>query len=409
MKLPDKLQRAALLLTVVCLVASYVPAQRRRTSPRSKPAARTSTKSASSKPISTKPPATKPAPSSAVPVPASAIATDQDLEQAPLDQDFAFDEIVASDTYAVYGEVRGIGQLISADNITEMFQLFEGLPMGPNGLSEMTSTLEFLTKHAELLADANVSFAMMPTRRGVPETVSALRLPSVEAVRTFEPQLLKYLATLPGMGAPAETSAGVSRSSKNKRTNANAAISPQSRFTIKRYGSMLMVSDKPFNLKALKSDDATTFSDDARLQRIRGRLASEQLFVYVNTDQIERYSKLTREEAEAQMEAAQNASSDVQTIPNVQRAGRTTNDGEVTETSDNANQGTTVIVGTIAGTSVAVGTSKTGSDSQKATVIGTIETEADKPDVLLTEEETKLAEDEVKALKTVEAQPANDG
>ncbi|MBA3710934.1 MAG: DUF3352 domain-containing protein [Pyrinomonadaceae bacterium] len=409
MKLPDELRMTALLLTVVCLMASFVPAQRRRTPPRSKPAAPTSTNSASSKPASTKPPATKSAPTSAAPVPASATAIDPDRQQALLDQDFAFDEIVASDTYAVYGEVRRVGQLISAGNVIEMFQPFESLVSSQNASFQMTSTLQFLTKHAELLADANMSFAMMPTRRGVPEAVSALRLPSVEAARTFEPQLRKYLTTLPGMGAPAETSAGVARTSKKRRAHTNAALSPQSRFTIKRYGSMLMLSDAPFNLKALKSESGTTFSDDERLQRIRGRLASEQLFVYVNTDLIERYSKLTREESEAQMVAAQKVSSDVQMIPNVQRAGRTPNDSEVTETGDIANQGTAAVVGTNHGTGVVVGVTKTDSDSQTATVTGTIQTEADKQDALLTEEETKLAEDEAKEVKTVEAPPANDG
>jgi len=109
------------------------------------------------------------------------------------------------------------------------------------------------------------------------------------------------------------------------------------------------------------------------------------------------------------MEAAQKAGSDVQMIPNVQRAGRTSNDSEVTETGDSANQGTAVVVSTNNGTGVVVGVTKTDADSQAATVTGTIQTEPDRPDALLTEEETKLAEDEVKALKTVEAQPANDG
>jgi hypothetical protein len=70
------------------------------------------------------------------------------------------------------------------------------------------------------------------------------------------------------------------------RTSARAAARPAAAdFVLKRAGRWLLTADSPFTLKRLRGEEERPrLADDPRFQTVRGRFASDSLFVYVDTN-----------------------------------------------------------------------------------------------------------------------------
>lgn len=221
---------------------------------------------------------------------------------APAEVEQKFDELISDDSFAIYGEVRSLSQLMRSEDVTELLGTlgkFAGeVP------AEMNQFLLFVGENSEALSDATVIFAGMPARPEIPNALAALRLPSIEEARRFEPRLKKYLSTLPEWMTAQTPQTGTPNGGKRTAKRSAKRTSTPQRFVIKRHGNLLFASEKPFTLRSLKSENATPLAKDTHFQQARARLSSEQFFLYLNIGLLSKSTRLLGEKHEAQMQAA---------------------------------------------------------------------------------------------------------
>ncbi len=92
-------------------------------------------------------------------------------EAAPRSPEPTFDNLLAADTYKMYGEVRNIGQLMSTGGVGEIVDPIIKLADPPQ---QFNSIIKFLKTNAEALATARLLFATWPARADVPDAFVAI-------------------------------------------------------------------------------------------------------------------------------------------------------------------------------------------------------------------------------------------
>jgi hypothetical protein len=285
---------AALLLNPANIVAAQRPHRRTRTIPR--PAATTAMPR----------PAATPAPQAqATPTPTqqnpSAPAGAQAQQQRRAEPDAAVEELLSADGYGVYVEVRRIGTLARAEEIktaASALRLF-GVDAEP-----ATDLYGFFNDNAEQLSEARGVLAFMPTRAGLPQVFIALELPSPEDAVAFEPKFRRFVGdkvqpfTDTVVSPRPAPTRGAQKTAADKQ---QAGAKPQGAggFTFKRYGRLLLTAEEPFTLKKLRGDEGSmSLAESIRFQSARTRLASDALFVYVDTALAQQGYSLEQQKAE---------------------------------------------------------------------------------------------------------------
>ncbi len=105
----------------------------------------------------------------------------------------AFDELLATDTYKLYGEVRNVGTLLSNGGAGEIVDPIVKLSdPGP----QFKSIISFLKKNSEALAQARLMFAGWAVRSDVPMIFVAIEFPTTEDATKFAPKLETFLPTV---------------------------------------------------------------------------------------------------------------------------------------------------------------------------------------------------------------------
>ncbi len=180
-----------------------------------------------------------------------------------------FDGLLAADIYRVYGEVRGVGQLIQSVDIIDV--------IGPllkftNPPKEFTTMFNWVSGHADDLATARMLFAAWPSKPKLPEVLVAIELSSPEEARRFEPQLRTFLGELL---APPTTESPSAQTRRPARTAPTTT-----RFQVRRSGSLIILSDSPINLRNLKPEGSQLLAEDQNFRIARDRFASDSIFFY---------------------------------------------------------------------------------------------------------------------------------
>src|SRR6267143_3807592 len=122
--------------------------------------------------------------------PAKAPASPQAAPRAP---EPTFDNLLAADSYKMYGEVRNIGQLMSTGGLGEIVDPIIKLAEPPE---QLKSIVKFLKKNAEALATARLQFATWPARTDVPDAFVAIEFGTNEQAAKFAPKLETFLPTI---------------------------------------------------------------------------------------------------------------------------------------------------------------------------------------------------------------------
>jgi hypothetical protein len=258
------------------------------------------------------------------PKPASPIQAPKPQPAAPA---VTFDTLLAADSYAIYGEVRGIGQYLNSKEVSELTA-----PLGLTGGApqELLDLFAFARAHEESLLTARLLFAGLPARPKLPEGFAAIELSSPEQAQKFETDLRKFLTTHlppatsepsnttttttttttptgqtargPVLVATMQTDAQRTEVRRMNRAKEKAAAPSPPPFHLARTGTLLVLSDKPFTLADLRPADAPLLADEPGFQAARARFAHEMLFLYVNTKRIERNSNEQRAKYEREAE-----------------------------------------------------------------------------------------------------------
>ena len=321
---PTPSRAAAFFFALLLLNASHLPAQQRR---RHRQAGRQPSRTATTTPPaartnSTKPPATAATPNTVapppgrqhdVPAPASKDGAGQPHAAragAPAEK-LSFDTLPAADSYAIYMEVRAVGQQARPGGLMEIFQPFTEI-LGA-GKSER-SHLDFFNAHAEALADARVLMASMPAGEGLPQGFAAIEFPDAEAAQKFaaelEKQLVKHglLAGARRGGANASPTPAPSPQARARVIIGGAVVSggapaPTPLF-VKRVNELVLTSDAEIKLTSLRPAGSKPLTSQPNFRAARSRFPTEPLFVYADVALMRRSFEQMRKRFEEQARAA---------------------------------------------------------------------------------------------------------
>ena len=124
-------------------------------------------------------------------------------QTATVNQAPAFDELLATDAYKMYGEIRNVGQLMSNGGAAEIVDPIVKLSdPGP----QFKSIISFLKKNSEALAQSRLMFASWPVRTDIPTVFVAIEFQTNEDAAKFAPKLETFLPTvLPSPPEPPPT------------------------------------------------------------------------------------------------------------------------------------------------------------------------------------------------------------
>src|SRR5215203_5109321 len=103
------------------------------------------------------------------------------------------DTLVPAESYAIYGEVRGIGQLIQSSALNDILEPVLKLAGPPK---EFTTMMKWLHAHADELMTSRLLIATFPSTKEVPETIIAIEFASTEEAAKFAKPLNEFLSNL---------------------------------------------------------------------------------------------------------------------------------------------------------------------------------------------------------------------
>jgi hypothetical protein len=222
----------------------------------------------------------------------------------------AFDDLLSTDTYKLYGEVRNVGQLLSNGGAGEIVDPIVKLAdPGP----QFKSIISFLKKNSEVLAQARLMFATWPVRSDVPAEFVAIEFPTKEDAAKFAPKLEIFLPTvLPPVPVTPESKldpkasetakpvkdpkvdlnekpAGQPSTSVRVQSPPSARPSPISLpveerlpFVITHAGNLVCISDKSFKFSGLRPKESRALFQDQNFRAARDQFSSEPIFFFFN-------------------------------------------------------------------------------------------------------------------------------
>ncbi len=211
-----------------------------------------------------------------------------------------FDTLLPAESFTIYGEVRGVGQFIRSNTFNELLEPVLKLAGPPK---EFKSLVKWLNAHADEVMTSRLLMAAWPTAKDMPDTVVAIEFTSAEEAAKFATPLKEFLPTV----LPAQSPESANLPEEADKTPKPAAPQKPSVF-VQRFGSLLVISPAPLDLKKLRPAGSKLLSEDPGFRAARNRFNSEPIFVFLDiktrekeeTERQKRYA----EESEKQQEAA---------------------------------------------------------------------------------------------------------
>ncbi|HSD47448.1 MAG TPA: DUF3352 domain-containing protein [Pyrinomonadaceae bacterium] len=219
----------------------------------------------------------------------------------------AFDTLIAADSYKIYGEVRGVGQLIRSDAANDVLEPILRLG-GP--AKEFRNLISWLRAHADDVMTSRLLVAAWPTLKEVPDVVIAIEFPSAEEATKFDSQLNGILASVlpPAVQTVEDEKQSASpKEEKNKKAEPKDAPVPTPRYHLKRADSLVLLSPTPLQLEKLHPKGTKPLSEDANFRLAYNRFSSEPIFVYVDFDGVMKEQQDRMKQLEEQQIKAEEA------------------------------------------------------------------------------------------------------
>ena len=219
-----------------------------------------------------------------------------------------FETLLAANSYRIYAEVRGVGQLIRSPAVTDLLEPIIKLGSPPN---EFNTILKWLNAQADALAASRMMVAGWAGRPKLPTVLIAIEFSSAEEAQKFDPKLRGFIPTL--LPTPTPTPSPDPNVPGPKPAGAPIPAGPlpsnELPYHIKQTGSLVLLSDKPFDLKDLTPRGTRLLTEDPNFATARNRFSSESLFLYVDVKSIEKeeeeqMKKYEEAEKQRQIEAA---------------------------------------------------------------------------------------------------------
>ena len=219
----------------------------------------------------------RPAPAKPQPKPAAAPAP-------------TFETLIPSESYTIYGEIRGVGQLIESNAINEALEPILKLAGPPKEFSRM---VKWLNAHAEELMTSRLLVATWPVNKDLPEGIVAIEFASAEEAAKFATPLNAMLKSV----IPPQTEGAPETQGKP------APVKPG--YYMQQAGSLILLTFKPLTLKKLKPAGSKPLTEDVNFRTARNRFNSEPIFVYLDVKLMERQEEEQRKRLEAQRQESE--------------------------------------------------------------------------------------------------------
>lgn len=206
-----------------------------------------------------------------------------------------FDTLVPAESYVIYGEVRGAGQLIRSSAINELLEPVMKLASPPK---EFRAIVRWLNTHSEEVMTSRLLVAAWPSNRSatLPEALIAIEFASAEEATRFSLSLNAFLPKV----LPAPLAEPSPSPDKSLNFLPEKKEPPAPKFHLQRFGSLVVLSPKPWTMKQLKPAGSKLLAEDVNFRAAHNRFSSELVFVYLDTKLIERQTEETRRQFEQQ-------------------------------------------------------------------------------------------------------------
>jgi uncharacterized protein DUF3352 len=208
-----------------------------------------------------------------------------------------FETLVPADSYILYGEVRGAGQLIRSSAINDLLEPVLKLSGPPK---EFRAIVRWLNTHAEEVMSSRLLVATWPNNKSkaLPETLIAIEFASAEEAAKFSFTLNEFLSKVLLPSVP-ERAAENSLGPEAEKLRPPPA-QPVPNFHLQRFGSLVVISPKPWTIKQLKPPGSKLLAEDTNFRAAYNRFNAEPLFVYVDTSTVAREEEESRKRWEQQ-------------------------------------------------------------------------------------------------------------
>ena len=202
-----------------------------------------------------------------------------------------FDTLVPAESYVIYGEVRGAGQLIRSSAINDLLEPVLKLASPPK---EFRAVVRWLNTHAEEVMTSRLLVATWPSNRSkdLPDTLIAIEFASAEEATKFSVSLNAFLPKV----LPAPLAEPSPSPDKSLNILPEKKEPPAPNFHLQRFGSLVVLSPKPWTMKQLKPAGSKLLAEDINFRAAHNRFSSELVFVYLDTKVIERQEEETRKQ-----------------------------------------------------------------------------------------------------------------
>ena len=229
----------------------------------------------------------------------------------PAEPVVTFESLLTDDSYIVYSEIRNVGQLVRSNGLNELLDPLIKIMEPPQ---EFRTILKWLDAHAEALASSRMFVATWPGRPKVPSNLVAVDFSTSDEAKKFEAELKRFIPKL--MPKPSPTPAGSpvpGNPVQATPAQADSVIAPEMQYAIKQTGTLVLLTEKPFNLLDLKPPRSKLLFEDPNFALARNRFASEPIFIYVDVKGIENEQEQQRKKWEQEAEQRRKEAETVET------------------------------------------------------------------------------------------------
>ena len=207
-----------------------------------------------------------------------------------------FELVLAADTYRVYGEVRGVGQLLRSSGVNDILGPLVKLASPPK---EFKTLVKWLDSQADTLMTSRLMIAAIPSRPNLPTVLMVIELDSTEEAQKFAPLLRGFVPKLLPTPAPASSPESSKEgqkadSAEGKPPQGDPNSPPPPRFVVKQAGPLIFLSETPVSLKALRPAGSKPLLEDNNFRQAHSHFSSESIFLYVDVAAFEKEDRERR-------------------------------------------------------------------------------------------------------------------
>ncbi|CAN5816400.1 hypothetical protein BH18ACI4_BH18ACI4_03820 [soil metagenome] len=210
----------------------------------------------------------------------------------PAQPDLTFETLLAADSFKIYGEVRGMGQLLRSAGVNDILDPVMKLAAPPK---EFKTLVRWLNAHAEELMTSRLMFAAWPSRPKLPQALFVIEFPSADEAQKFELQMKEFLPKfLPTPASEISASSGPGKSAPSE-TGPKEKPAPPPPYVLKQSGALVFISESQFTFKALRPTGSKLLVEDQNFRQVHDRLSSESVFLYYDVASADKADKEEQE------------------------------------------------------------------------------------------------------------------